>query len=139
MDGDANGPIKRDMTLKRNEDMLQASAPECVKRCINREDTDGEIQLRCSSLYCRFRIMSYCGVRSRTICPNDNPFMLTAAKIYSQITVQAPDRPVYQMTIIPTELCVRLLWRNNRGAKWLVDHVTSVGDISRRESIILKV
>ena len=45
MDGDANGPVKTDVMLQRNEDLLEASALECVKRCIAREDADGKFSL----------------------------------------------------------------------------------------------
>lgn len=40
MDGDANGPVKTNIVIKQNEDMLEASALECVKRCIARGDGD---------------------------------------------------------------------------------------------------
>ena len=45
MDGDAKGPIKTDIKLKENEDMLEASALECVKQCIARENADGKFSL----------------------------------------------------------------------------------------------
>ncbi len=45
MDGDANGPVQTDITLKQGEDMLEASALECVKRCIAREDADMKFSL----------------------------------------------------------------------------------------------
>jgi len=40
MDGDANGPVKTDIVIKQNEDILEASALECVKRCIARGHAD---------------------------------------------------------------------------------------------------
>ena len=45
MDGDANGPVKTDISLQHNEDMLDASALECVKRCIARGDADMNFSL----------------------------------------------------------------------------------------------
>ena len=45
MDGDAKGPIKTDITLTENEDMLETSALECVKQCIAREGADGKFSL----------------------------------------------------------------------------------------------
>jgi len=45
MDGDANGPTKTDVTLNGNEDMLEASALECVKQCIARENAEGKFSL----------------------------------------------------------------------------------------------
>jgi ubiquitin carboxyl-terminal hydrolase L3 len=45
MDGDTSGPVKTDITLSRDEDMLQISALECVKRCIARENADGKFSL----------------------------------------------------------------------------------------------
>lgn len=45
MDGDANGPVRTDITLKRDEDMLEASGLQCVKRCIAREDADMKFSL----------------------------------------------------------------------------------------------
>ena len=40
MDGDANGPVKTDVTLGVNQDLLEASALECVRRCIARNEGD---------------------------------------------------------------------------------------------------
>jgi len=45
MDGDANGPVKTDIILEQDEDMLVASALECVKRCIARGDGDMNFSL----------------------------------------------------------------------------------------------
>jgi ubiquitin carboxyl-terminal hydrolase L3 len=45
MDGDASGPVKTDITLKQDEDILEMSALECVKRCVAREDADGKFSL----------------------------------------------------------------------------------------------
>ena len=46
MDGDASGPVKTDITLKQDEDMLDLSALKCVKRCVAREeDADGRFSL----------------------------------------------------------------------------------------------
>lgn len=45
MDGDASGPVKTDTTLKQDEDMLEVSALQRVKRCIAREDADGKFSL----------------------------------------------------------------------------------------------
>ncbi|KAL8935953.1 MAG: hypothetical protein Q9211_004430 [Gyalolechia sp. 1 TL-2023] len=45
MDGDAIGPVKTDLSLKHNEDLLDASALECVKRCIARGDADMNFSL----------------------------------------------------------------------------------------------
>lgn len=45
MDGDTYGPIKTNIILNRNEDMLEASALEYVKQCIAREDADGKFSL----------------------------------------------------------------------------------------------
>ena len=45
LDGDANGPVKTGIMLKQNEDMLEASALECVKRCIARGKADMNFSL----------------------------------------------------------------------------------------------
>lgn len=45
MDGDASGPVKTDITLEQDEDMLEMSALKCVKRCVAREDADGKFSL----------------------------------------------------------------------------------------------
>ncbi len=38
MDGDANGPVKTDVTLREDQDLLESSALECVRRCIARSE-----------------------------------------------------------------------------------------------------
>lgn len=40
MNGDANEPVKTDVTLEVNQDLLKASALECVRRCIARNEGD---------------------------------------------------------------------------------------------------
>lgn len=40
MDGDANGPVKTDVTLGVGQDLLESSALECVRRCIARNEGD---------------------------------------------------------------------------------------------------
>jgi len=36
MDGDADGPVKTDVMLRDDQDLLELSALECVRRCIAR-------------------------------------------------------------------------------------------------------
>ncbi len=36
MDGDANGPVKTEVMLRDDQDLLELSALECVRRCIAR-------------------------------------------------------------------------------------------------------
>ncbi len=38
MDGDANGPVKTDVTLREDQDLLESSALDCVRRCIARSE-----------------------------------------------------------------------------------------------------
>jgi len=38
MDGDANGPVKTDVTLREDQDLLESSALGCVRRCIARSE-----------------------------------------------------------------------------------------------------
>ncbi len=45
MDGDTSGPVKTDIKLNHDEDMLQVSALECVKQCIARDNMDGKFSL----------------------------------------------------------------------------------------------
>lgn len=45
MDGDANGPVKTDITLNEGEDMLEASALDYTKRYIARGGTSGKYSL----------------------------------------------------------------------------------------------
>ena len=45
MDGDTSGPVKTNITLKHDEDMLVVSALECVRHCVAREDNDGLFSL----------------------------------------------------------------------------------------------
>ena len=45
MDGDTSGPVKTNITLKHNKDMLAVTALECVRHCIAREDKDGTFSL----------------------------------------------------------------------------------------------
>lgn len=45
MDGDTSGPVKTNITLKHDEDMLAVSALEYVRHCIAREDKDGTFSL----------------------------------------------------------------------------------------------
>ena len=45
MDGDANGPVKTDIRLEQGEDMLEASALKCVRRCIARDSADMNFSL----------------------------------------------------------------------------------------------
>ena len=45
MDGDANGPVKTNIMLKQNKNMLDASALECVKRCIVKGGADMNFSL----------------------------------------------------------------------------------------------
>lgn len=45
LDGDANGPVKTDVLLQDDEDMLDASALTCVKQCIARGEADVNFSL----------------------------------------------------------------------------------------------
>ena len=36
MDGDTNGPVKTDVMLRDDQDLLESSALECVRQCITR-------------------------------------------------------------------------------------------------------
>lgn len=45
MDGDTSGPVKTNITLEHDEDMLAVTALECVRHCIAREDKDGTFSL----------------------------------------------------------------------------------------------
>ena len=45
MDGDANGPVKTGIELRDQQDLLEASALECVKHCINRNKEDVNFSL----------------------------------------------------------------------------------------------
>ena len=45
LDGDANGPAKTDIALRQDEDMLVASALECIRRCIARNEADMKFSL----------------------------------------------------------------------------------------------
>lgn len=38
MDGDANGPVQTDLVLGEDQDLLESSALECVRRCIARSE-----------------------------------------------------------------------------------------------------
>jgi len=45
MDSDANGPVKTDVILGEDQDLLQSSALECVRRCIARSEGDVHFSL----------------------------------------------------------------------------------------------